>query len=38
MGVIKIKMIQFSKNQIVLALKLVFESCVNSGVYPDLWK
>ena len=31
-------MINICSNHIVLPLKLVFESCVNSGVYPALWK
>ena len=35
---ISIKVNQICRNQIVLPLKFVFESCVNSGMYPDLWK
>ena len=35
---ISIKMIHICRNQIVFPLKLIFESCVNSGLYPDLWK
>ena len=31
-------MIKMCSNQIVLPLKLAFESCVNSGGYPALWK
>ena len=35
---ISIKMMHICRNQIVFPLKLIFESCVNTGVYPDLWK
>ena len=35
---ISIKMIHICRHQIILPLKLIFESCVSSGVYPDLWK
>ena len=33
---ISIKMIQ--KNQIVLPLMIIFETCLKAGVYPELWK
>ena len=35
---ISIKMIHICRNQIILPLKLIFESCARLGVYPDLWK
>ena len=35
---ISIKMIQICKNQIVSPLTFIFVTCMNLGVYPDLWK
>ena len=35
---ISINMIQISCNQIISPLKIIFETCINTGVYPNLWK
>ena len=31
-------MIQICRNEIVFPLKLIFDKCVNMGMFPDLWK
>ena len=35
---ISIKMIQICRNVIVFPLKIIFDNCVKTGLFPDLWK